>query len=951
MKNFSIVTRLVLLCALLVSAMILTNLYLNKTIAKEADLLVEDARLITVMTTASSASRAFGNLKYWLTDLAVSLLLRSEVQAENARNELSVALSSLQEENPELVADLNDQVDSMYTTSMQAVDAYTDGQRVLGNTLMASARVNIAVIDKKLADFVDELEVEATDRARLAASEAKQTVRTSRWVMLIVSLAALALTAWILQSIRTPLSQVVKAMSAITSGNLDVEIPKPGRDEIGAMSTTLSLFRDSLQKQNSLQAERDSASEALKQTKTQLDAALESISEGFCLYDRDDRLVLCNRRYRNDLHPGLEDTIQPGVSFRELMLQSAGKGLIKLDDTGIEEWVERRVSLHRNPGEPHLQQRSDNTWLRIDERSTRDGGTVAVYTDITDLKNAEDELRKARDVAEQATLAKSQFLATMSHEIRTPMNGIIGMSGLLNNTDLDSEQQDFCETISDSAESLLVVINDILDFSKIEAGKLDLDPRPEDLRECIESALDLITPVVDKKKLNLAYLIERDTPEGVSVDATRLRQIVLNLMNNAVKFTEKGEVVLRVRRLDAAEVVGASAGEIAMGDQIAGAESENLVGLQFSVSDTGIGIPKDKIDVLFQSFSQVDASTTREYGGTGLGLAISKNLVEMMGGQIWVESEVGKGTTFHFTLLCPLANVKRRVELHEIKPDLANKRLLIVDDNPTNRKILELQSREWAMQCESTESPLEALQWLKSGREFDIAILDMSMPEMDGIDLASRIRDTHSREKLPLILLSSLATLSDVPRSRLDKIGFHEKLAKPIKPSALLDILMDTFANTSAKYLKRTAVKSDQIDSQMAQRCPLSILLVDDNKTNQKLGALVLKRLGYAVKIAENGQEAITMQYDNGFNTILMDIEMPVADGVEATRRIRKLDNGNSEPYIIAMTANAMEGDRERYLAAGMNGYISKPLRVNELVTGLEAAYEASAELQHSQFN
>ena len=931
MNRLPIATRLVLLCAVLLGAMIASNLYLNRTISRGADTLVEETKLVSVLTDANAASRAFGDLKYWLTDLSASLLMRSEVEAEAARERLDDALTALESYDSDLVIDVRNQVDQMVTQSMLAVDAYTEEQRVLGNTMMSSARVHIAKVDKQLAELVIGLEEQAKSKSRLALADAQQVESRSYWIMIAISALGLGLTGSVLQSILTPLRRLVHSMSAITSGDLDAPVPPAGRDEIGSMTNTLSLFRDSQLQRNRLQDERDAAATALQQAQNQLNAALESISEGFCLYDDKDQLVLCNSYYRDKLHPGLADAIVPGATFETIMSSAATQGLIELGEHSVDEWVAARMVRHRNPGQPHIQQRADGRWLRIDERTTHDNGTVAIYTDITDLKQAEIELRTARDIAEQATAAKSNFLATMSHEIRTPMNGIIGMSGLLLNTELDKEQREFSDTIADSAESLLVVINDVLDFSKIEAGKLDLDPRPEDLRACIEGALDLITPIVDRKKLNLAYLIERDTPEGVMLDANRLRQILLNLMNNAVKFTESGEVVLRVALASEHEQPSASIQDTNT--------DEPLIALHFSVTDTGIGIPADKLDTLFESFTQVDASTTRMYGGTGLGLAISKNLVEMMGGRIWLESELGTGTTFHFTLFVPQADITRRINLHEAKPDLAGKRLLIVDDNDTNRKILDMQSREWSMHATQTASPIEALKWINDGKHFDIAILDMSMPDMDGIDLATAIRKSYTPQQLPLILLSSLATLSDVPKDKLTAIDFQAKLAKPIKPSALLDILMDTFSQQAVPYQKRSSGATTELDSTMGEHMPMSILLVDDNKTNQKLGTLVLKRLGYTAEIATNGQEAIDLQSNKSYDTILMDIEMPIVDGVNATLSIRGQNNPSYEPYIIAMTANAMEGDRERYLNAGMDGYISKPLRINELISGLETAW------------
>ena len=565
-------------------------------------------------------------------------------------------------------------------------------------------------------------------------------------------------------------------------------------------------------------------------------------------------------------------------------------------------------------------------WIGQNVEVLVENGAVAgfqgVARDITERKAMERALQQAHDRALDSARLKSEFLAHMSHEIRTPMNGVIGMTSLLRDTALDSEQSDYVETIRSSGDALLTIINDILDFSKIESGKLELEHRPFLLEKVVGDALESLQPKCTEKNIDLAVHLDAALPDLVLGDVTRLRQILVNLAGNAIKFTARGGVTI--------EGVPASGPHPSFRDSFA---SEPGTYVQFNVRDTGIGIPADKQDRLFKSFTQVDSSTTRHYGGTGLGLAICKRLVELMGGMIWVESEEGRGSTFSFTLLLQPGVLEKPPTWRQQPAAFAGRRLLIIEDNASLQAIFTAKAAYWNIAATSVATLTDATAALVKSKP-DAVLLDRELPASDVIEWLHALRAQPATQTLPVLVYSHVrGRIGQLPDT-LQAHGFS--LQKPLRRQALFDALSQAFTGDAVANTR--VASAPRFDAKLGERLPLRLLLADDNAVNQKVGRALLKRLGYSIDVVGNGHEVIAALERSDYDLVFLDVQMPEMDGYETATAIgmRANSTGWRRPRLVAMTGNAMQGDREKCLQAGMDDYISKPVRIEDIVAALE---------------
>ena len=763
MSRLTIRVRLIILSGALLCMLVATNLYLTRKLANDSTAVATETELSGVIESANSARIAFGEMRYWLTDLAVSLLTVSERNAAAARGRMDGYLDQLALRKPQLVAAVRAERGEFEKAANDAVDKYTNDQRVIGNSLLAQARDHSVKVDQLLTSLINELREELTaERNGIVEGVTSATQQTLIADLAIVVLGVL-LTFVILRSIAIPLRRLVAAIDGLSASNLSVPIPPAGPDEIGAMARTLSLFRDSLR-------ERDRfAAEAERQRKT-IAAAIATISEGFVLYDSEDRIVLFNEQFR-DIYPGLADIIKQGTTFEQVLEAVVSRSLVDLGNQSPQDWVAERKARREHSG-GFAEYRYGGRYIRISERRIQGGGTVAVYSDITELRQHNIELEQARELSEVANQTKSQFLANMSHELRTPLNAIIGYSEILQEDATDSGQEELIpdlKKIEGAGRHLLGLINDILDLSKVEAGKMDVFIEEIDIPSLLDEVKAIITPLVAKNGNTLEVHLA-DRIGGMRTDRTKVKQCLLNVLSNASKFTQNGKLTVGVERPERDRPM-----------------------VQITISDTGIGMSEEQLGRLFQAFSQADASTTKKFGGTGLGLAITRHFCRLLGGDVTVASQVGKGSTFTIVLpdqaaepdqsTSPVETVLEPLRANSVDASGSVVTVLVVDDDPAMLDLMRRILVREGFRPVLTDDPRKALGLARSAKP-SLIFLDVLMAGANGWEVLRALKADAELEACPVVML----TIVDDRRTAL-ALGAAEHLLKPIDRDVLTRVL------------------------------------------------------------------------------------------------------------------------------------------------------------------
>lgn len=868
LRRLSIKTRVLLVTAILITVLAGTTFYMTTKLADNSRAVAKTAELAQLSELANQIRSDFGNYRYWLTDLSVSLLRLSEINADAAKKRLSGKLDELAYSRPEIAASIKQEVAQFGTNAMRAVDEYTDDHRVLGNTFLATARQHSIAVDALITSFVSRLDSEAAQARGSIQAEVAETTLVATIVAGITILLGITATLMVLRSISRPLDDVTGAIAAITAGNLNAPIPVPAPDEIGAMARTLELFRDSILERTRLSA----SSEAQRRM---IETAIETISDGFALFDPDDRLVLCNNRFL-ELYPTLDDVAQPGTTFSTIVEVGLQRGVIDTRGQAPETWLAERLRRHASP-EGSAEYRYGATWVRVSEQHTPDRSTVVVYTDISELKRRQQELEEAMEQIEAANRAKSAFLANMSHELRTPLNAIIGLTEMMvsNAARFGTERAlEPLQRVHRAGKHLLELINQVLDLSKIEAGKLDLNPETVSIPHLIDEVVGTARSLAEQNKNRLTVECPSDTP-SLYVDALRLRQILLNLLSNACKFTRNGEVSLRV--------IPTLADEQSW--------------LDFVVGDSGIGMAPDQLEKLFQEFTQGDQSTARRYGGTGLGLAITRRLCRMMAGDVTVTSELGKGSTFVVRLPAGAAKVGDvLIPAGDSQvPKIAGDCVLVIDDDATARELIANYLREAGFSVATANGGRDGLR--RAAQLHPIAItLDVLMPDLDGWTVLAAIRGNPALADIPVII----ATVTDQQRKGM-ALGAAGYLTKPIERDRLISLLRPFQASAR----------------------PTCVLLVEDDPAQRTSIQSMLESQQWLVTEAHNGRAALERLSTEIPDVILLDLMMPEMDGFQLVTALREKPEWRRIPVIVITALDLTAADRKR-LNSGVEGILSK---------------------------